>query len=212
MNAQAARAGRLSVGLALAATVIGGGTAQAAPTAGDGDSPHALQQTASTVGALDAELTAARPAFKAPFQCGTRWRGSAWTYSGGHAHNPMKSVDWNWGSGNDDKGKLVRASAGGTVEFAGDGPGGYGKMVLIRHGASGWKTRYAHLLIGSLNVKRGDVITQGKVIGKVGQSGGQPTSHLHYEQIADGAVRDAVVQGVRFDPNDVHYITSSNRC
>lgn len=203
MSIMTARAGRLALGLAITMAAVGGGAAAASPTAGGGAPSHASTSEA---------LVAARPAFKAPFQCGTQWRGSAWVTSGGVNHNPPKSVDWNWGSGNDDKGKLVRASAGGTVTFAGDGSGGYGKMVLIRHGSSGWKTRYAHLLVGSLEVKAGDVITQGKVIGKVGQSGGQDSSHLHYEQIEGSTVRDAVVQGVRFDPGDVHYITSTNRC
>lgn len=206
MSTITARAGRLGLGLALTIAALGGGAASAAPTAGDGTAAQTTQTTEM------ATLAGTRPAFKAPFTCGMTWRGSAWTWYDGHQHNPLKSVDWNWGSGNDDKGKLVRASAGGTVEFAGDGSGGYGKMVLIRHGASGWKTRYAHLLVGSLNVTRGQVIPQGKVIGKVGQSGGQASAHLHYEQIADGSVRDAVVQGVRFDPNDVHYIKSTNAC
>ena len=202
MSTISARTSRVALGLAVAVATLGGGVASAAPTAGDGASP---QRTEAVT------LAGTRPAFKAPFQCGTQWRGSAWTWSDGHQHSPLKSVDWNWGSGNDDKGKLVRASAGGTVEFAGDGAGGYGKMVLIRHG-NGWKTRYAHLLVGSLEVSAGQSINQGKVIGKVGQSGGQTYSHLHYEQIADGNVVDAVVQGVRFDPNDVHYITSTNAC
>lgn len=203
MSTTAPRMRRVALGLALALTALGGGAAVAAPTLTDGGAA-ASQETAS--------LVAARPAFKAPFQCGTQWRGSAWVTYNGIDHDPPKSVDWNWGSGNEDKGKLVRASAGGTVEIAGDGPGGYGKMVLIRHGASGWKTRYAHLLVGSLEVSPGDVINQGKVIGKVGQSGGQDSSHLHYEQIEGGTVRNAVVQGVTFDPGDVHYITSTNAC
>lgn len=202
MSTMTSRAGRIALGLAVSLATLGGRIASAAPTAGDGVNAQSSEAVA---------LAGVRPAFQVPFQCGTQWRGSAWTYYDGQQHSPLKSVDWNWGSGEDDKGKLVRAFAGGTVEFAGDGPGGYGKMVLIRH-SDGWKTRYAHLLTGSLEVSAGNVIGQGKVIGKVGQSGGQSSSHLHYEQIADGSVVDAVVQGVRFDPNDVHYITSNNAC
>lgn len=202
MSTITARAGRIALGLTVSLAALGGGMASAAPTAGDSVN---AQATGSVT------LAGARPAFKAPFQCGTQWRGSAWTSSGGINHSPQKSVDWNWGSGNDDKGKLVRSSAAGTVEFAGTGSGGYGKMVVVRHG-NGWKTRYAHLLDGSIEVAAGQSVFQGKVLGKVGQSGGQATSHLHYEQIADGSVRDAVVQGVAFAPNSVHYITSNNAC
>lgn len=161
---------------------------------------------------LAAEAAGTRPAFKAPFNCGETWRGSAWTVFEGKEHDPLKSVDWNWGSGEDDNGKAVRASAAGTVEHAGPHPSGYGRMVLIKHGTSGWKTRYAHLKDGSVAVSVGDRVTQGQLVGRVGRTGGQDSSHLHYEQIADGTVRNAVVQGVTFDPNDVHFIRSTNNC
>lgn len=158
-----------------------------------------------------AEAAGPRPAFKAPFNCGETWRGSAWEVYQGHEHDPKRSVDWNWGSGDEDNGKAVRASAGGTVEFAGLGPGGYGRMVLIKHG-EGWKTRYAHLQYGSLEVSSGDQVNRGQLIGRVGKTGGQTWSHLHYEQIKDGAVVNSVVQGVTFHLDDVHYIESTNNC
>ena len=161
---------------------------------------------------LAADAAGTRPGFKAPFTCGQTWRGSAWTTYQGHTHNPLKSVDWNWGSGEDDNGKVVRASAAGTVEFADTGAGGYGKTIVIRHGTSGWKTRYAHLKLGSLQVHKGQHVSQGQFIARVGKSGGQSSSHLHYEQIADGHVVDAVVQGVRFAPGSVHYVKSTNHC
>lgn len=160
---------------------------------------------------MAAEAAGARPAFKAPFNCGETWRGSAWTYYDGHQHTPLKSVDWNWGSGEDDNGKAVRASAGGTVAFAGLGSGGYGRMVLINHG-DGWKTRYAHLKYGSLEVATGDKVSRGQRIGRVGKTGDQSSSHLHYEQIRDNAVVNAKVEGTLFEPNDVHYIKSTNNC
>jgi murein DD-endopeptidase MepM/ murein hydrolase activator NlpD len=170
--------------------------------------------TAAVVAAapLAAEAAGARPAFKAPFNCGETWRGSAWTEYQGIPHKPMKSVDWNLGAGDADNGKAVRASAAGTVEHAGPHPSGYGRMVLIKHGTSGWKTRYAHLKDGSVAVNVGDRVNQGQLIGRVGKTGGQESSHLHYEQIRDGAVVNSVVQGITFDPNDVHYIKSTNHC
>lgn len=153
-----------------------------------------------------------RPAFKAPFTCGQTWRGSAWTSFNGKTHSPLKSVDWNWGSGDEDNGKAVRASAGGTVEVAGNVGPGYGHMVLIKHGSSGWKTRYAHLKVDSITVTKGQQVSQGQLIGRVGKSGGQDSSHLHYEQIEGSTVKDAIVQGVYFHPDDVHFIKSTNNC
>lgn len=102
MRTTSARTGRIAIGLAITLAALGGGAAAASPTAGDA-APAGVSASES--------LVAARPAFKAPFQCGTRWRGSAWVTSGGVNHNPPKSVDWNWGSGNDDKGK-ARAGLG----------------------------------------------------------------------------------------------------
>lgn len=200
MNTFQRKTGTLVAGLGLAAAAVVGGPALSASAAGE--TPGADSVSAAA---------AARPGFTMPFRCGQTWRGSAWTSYDGHPHSPLKSVDWNQGSQNDDKGRSVMASAGGTVEFAGVGSGGYGYTVVIRHNAT-WKTRYAHLLKGSIKVGKGKKVKKGQWIGRVGQSGGQPSAHLHYEQINNGRVVDAVVQGIRFDPNDVHYITSRTNC
>lgn len=201
MSSLTSSAGRIALGLTLTLAALGGGAASAAPTAGDG-----------TASAQAATLAGARPAFKAPFSCGTTWRGSAWWYDNGKAHDPLRSVDWNQGSGDADWGKAVRASAGGEVTNAGPTSSGYGNRVVIRHGASGWKTKYAHLMDGSITVAVGQQVSQGQIIGKVGKSGGQPSAHLHYEQIADGNVVDSVVQGNVFSRDAVHYVTSNNAC
>lgn len=198
-----ARAGRIALGLAVSLAALGGGMASAAPTAGDGVNAQSAQSVA---------LAGARPGFKAQFSCGTTWRGSAWWYDNGTPHDPLRSVDWNQGSGDADFGMLVRASAGGEVTNAGPTSSGYGNRVVIRHGASGWKTKYAHLVDGSITVSVGQQVSQGQVIGKVGKSGGQTYSHLHYEQIADGNVVDSVVQGNVFSRDAVHYVTSNNAC
>ena len=198
------RAGRLALGLAVTAAALGGGAAAAAPTADDGASASRTQAVA---------LAGARPNFKAPFTCGTTWRGSAWWYdTDGTPHSPLRSVDWNQGSYDDDLGKPVRASAAGTVQFSGPTSSGYGNRVVIKHGDSGWKTKYAHLMDGSITVADGQHVNQGQIIGKVGKSGGQRYSHLHYEQIADGNVVDSVVQGYVFSRDAVHMVTSTNAC
>lgn len=74
-------------------------------------------------------------------------------------------------------GAPVRATAAGTVAFAGS-DGGYGNMVEINHG-NGLSTRYAHL--SSLSVRRGDKIETGTIVGHVGETGRATGPHLHYE-------------------------------
>jgi murein DD-endopeptidase MepM/ murein hydrolase activator NlpD len=121
-----------------------------------------------------------RPVLKVPFPCNETWRGNAWT-----GHNPYYAIDFNQGSGDDDFGRPVKASAGGTVLAAGDVGSGYGYRVIIGHG-NGWSTLYAHLQAGSLTVQQGDTVSATTTIGRVGKSGGQTYSHLHYEQRYNG--------------------------
>ena len=55
---------------------------------------------------------------------------------------------------------------------------GYGRHIVIRHGF-GYETLYAHL--SKSNVRRGDKVKRGQVIGLVGSTGTSTSSHLHYE-------------------------------
>ena len=55
---------------------------------------------------------------------------------------------------------------------------GYGNLVIIRHD-NGLETFYAHL--SEINVKPGEWVTAGQVIGKGGNTGRSTGSHLHYE-------------------------------
>lgn len=74
-------------------------------------------------------------------------------------------------------GTPVRATGDGVIVKAGR-KGGYGKTVEIRH-KNGLITRYAHL--NSINVKKGQKVDVGQVIGKVGSTGRSTGPHLHYE-------------------------------
>ena len=56
--------------------------------------------------------------------------------------------------------------------------GGYGNAIVIDHGY-GVVTRYAHL--SAFNVKPGQRVRRGDVIGFVGQTGRSTAPHLHYE-------------------------------
>ncbi len=83
-------------------------------------------------------------------------------------------------------GDPVRATANGKVASAG-WAGGYGRMVEIDHG-NGLSTRYGHL--SEINVKVGDVVKIGQVIGLVGSTGRSTGPHLHYETRIDGEAVD----------------------
>ena len=83
-------------------------------------------------------------------------------------------------------GDPVRATAYGKVIAAG-WQGGYGKMVEIDHGNT-LTTRYGHL--SEINVKVGDTIRIGQVIGAVGSTGRSTGPHLHYETRIDGDAVD----------------------
>ncbi|CAN5347666.1 M23 family metallopeptidase [soil metagenome] len=83
-------------------------------------------------------------------------------------------------------GDPVRATANGKVVNAG-WSGGYGRMIEIDHG-NGLSTRYGHL--SAINVKVGDRIAIGQVIGEVGSTGRSTGPHLHYETRIDGDAVD----------------------
>jgi murein DD-endopeptidase MepM/ murein hydrolase activator NlpD len=83
-------------------------------------------------------------------------------------------------------GDPVRATASGKVVSSG-WAGGYGRMVEVDHG-NGLSTRYGHL--SEINVKVGDVVKIGQVIGEVGSTGRSTGPHLHYETRIDGEAVD----------------------
>lgn len=85
----------------------------------------------------------------------------------------------------------VLAAAAGTVEYAGwnesDPYSGYGQMILINH-HNGYVTLYGHL--SRLEVKTGDVVSQGQEIGISGTTGHSSGPHLHFSVFHDCHVTD----------------------
>ncbi len=75
-------------------------------------------------------------------------------------------------------GAPVRASAAGTVTYAGNELKGYGNLVLIKHD-NGYVTAYAHN--DRLAVGRGDRVNAGQVIGYAGTTGDVNTPQVHFE-------------------------------
>jgi murein DD-endopeptidase MepM/ murein hydrolase activator NlpD len=74
-------------------------------------------------------------------------------------------------------GTPIIATADGKVTSVGRN-GGLGKMIVINHG-HGFQTRYGHL--SDYNVKRGQKVKRGDVIGYMGSTGYSTGPHLHYE-------------------------------
>ena len=83
-------------------------------------------------------------------------------------------------------GDPARVTANGKVVSAG-WSGGYGRMVEVDHG-NGLSTRYGHL--SEINVKVGEIVKIGQVIGLVGSTGRSTGPHLHYETRIDGEAVD----------------------
>jgi peptidoglycan hydrolase-like protein with peptidoglycan-binding domain len=61
--------------------------------------------------------------------------------------------------------------------------GGFGNYVILLHKIDGkfYTTLYAHMKDGSLKVKKGDKVTAGQMLGKMGTTGMSTGKHLHWE-------------------------------
>lgn len=79
-----------------------------------------------------------------------------------------------------------KAAQSGTVTFAGY-KSGYGKILIIKH-SDNYETRYAHTQ--SINVKKGEKVTQGQVVGQTGNTGRSTGPHLHFEIRKNGKTLD----------------------
>jgi murein DD-endopeptidase MepM/ murein hydrolase activator NlpD len=93
-------------------------------------------------------------------------------------------------------GTKVQAPADGVVVSVGQ-KGAYGNSIIVDHGF-GVVTRYGHL--SGFNVKAGQRVKRGEVIGFVGDTGRSTAPHLHYEVW----VRDQA-------QNPIHYILDEYR-
>jgi murein DD-endopeptidase MepM/ murein hydrolase activator NlpD len=96
-------------------------------------------------------------------------------------------------------GKEIHAVANGTVMAAGDGlpdneliyaaPAATietlaGNYVIVDIGNKKYAC-YAHMVNGSVRVKEGDVVTEGQVLGLMGNSGNSDIPHLHFQVVTD---------------------------
>lgn len=86
-------------------------------------------------------------------------------------------------------GKPIYASNSGTVIFSGPN-GGYGNYIQVA--GSGATTAYAHILNGGLLVGRGQQVSAGDLIARVGTTGNSTGCHSHFEVRLNGATTDPV--------------------
>ncbi len=85
-------------------------------------------------------------------------------------------------------GTPIHATGDGRIMLAGR-KGGYGRCVMIRHG-SRIITLYAHMSRYAHDLKVGQYVKQGQVIGYVGSSGLSTGPHVHYEFRINGKFYD----------------------
>lgn len=110
-------------------------------------------------------------------------------------------------------GTRIKATASGTVAFVGK-KGGYGNVVVLKH-ANGISTLYAHLSAFAAGLRSGQKISQGDIIGRVGQTGLASGPHLHYEFLVNNQHRDplkvALPQSVSLKASDIAAFSQQSR-
>lgn len=111
-------------------------------------------------------------------------------------------------------GTEVYATGDGTVSMVETSYSGYGKHVKINHGF-GYESIYAHM--SKFNVKVGQKVKRGDVIGYVGSTGISTGPHLHYEVVKRGQKVNPQLYYFQedLDPDDyermIEISTNSNR-
>jgi murein DD-endopeptidase MepM/ murein hydrolase activator NlpD len=84
-------------------------------------------------------------------------------------------------------GTPIHATGDGVVVYAEYGTNGYGMHVIVDHGFD-YQTLYAHL--SKLEVRKGQRVKRGDVVGLVGNTGLSVGPHLHYEVHKGGQPMD----------------------
>ncbi len=81
------------------------------------------------------------------------------------------------------RGTPIYATGDGVVERADNTATGYGNHIVINHGY-GYESLYGHLY--KYNVRAGQKVQRGDIIGFVGSTGRSEAPHCHYEVFKDG--------------------------
>ncbi len=103
----------------------------------------------------------------------------------GYRTDPFtKARKFHWGMDfTSPRGTPVYASGNGVVIRADNSAAGYGNHIRIDHGF-GYESLYAHLY--KYNIRAGQRVKRGDLIGFVGSTGRSEAPHLHYEIFKDG--------------------------
>jgi murein DD-endopeptidase MepM/ murein hydrolase activator NlpD len=115
------------------------------------------------------------------------WRSNPFG-SGSEFHH---GIDFDAGAGHP-----IQAIADGVVTIASNGDGGgysaLGYYVTIEHVINGHKitSLYAHMIAGSIQVKVGQRVRVGDIVGLVGSTGASTGAHLHFQILVDGVESD----------------------
>lgn len=85
-------------------------------------------------------------------------------------------------------GAQIQAIADGVVRVADENGGGYGVHVIIDHQIDGQlvSSHYAHMQYGSIQVRQGQQVKVGTIVGLVGNTGNSFGAHLHFEILLNG--------------------------
>lgn len=86
-------------------------------------------------------------------------------------------------------GSDIYCTGNGVVAKASHSRRGFGNHVVVDHGF-GYETIYAHM--SEIEVKKGQRVQRGDVLGKVGNTGTSTAPHLHYEVHKDGRRIDPI--------------------
>lgn len=87
------------------------------------------------------------------------------------------------------KGTEIYAAADGEVIMSGT-LNGYGNYILLKHGKE-YRTAHGHL--NKVDVKKGDIVKKGQLIGEVGSTGKSTGPHLHFEVIKNMIAVDPAI-------------------
>jgi murein DD-endopeptidase MepM/ murein hydrolase activator NlpD len=95
-------------------------------------------------------------------------------------------------------GAPVATVAPGSVTFAGRTAGG-GRTVRVRH-SNGYESEYLHL--SAIDVRAGQHVSQGEVVGKVGATGLATGPHLHYGLRRNGGYVNPIIEHRNMPPGE----------
>ena len=149
-------------------------TGGSSPATGNRETPG-LPETQGSAGQRLLRMTGAPN----PIDAASKFIFSKFRPSHRPGHNGLDISGGPWQSGADlsvvNPGKVI--DVGDLSKGTGD-PTGWGNFVVVSH-ADGTQSLYGHL--DSIDVRKGDDVARGTVIGKLGNTGASQGPHLHFE-------------------------------